>query len=347
MPAPQKNAPGKHSVTMRDVAKLAKVSQSTVSRVLNGTKDGISISEETQQRVMEAIETLGYYPNLHAGSLRGQKTRMIAMMIADIANPFYHPMVRAVQDVAATHGYDVMITNTDHMVEGEMHFIEAVIRRPVDGMIMVPYYLTDNDFERLVTRTGAPVAVLGQHVNHPRVDTVYGTDDQAIIEAITWLIQERGHQHIGYIGVTNMFAAGTRRKTAFMDALRQAGRPIEPQLFEMGDWSPDSGERAMQSFLALPQPPTAVFAVNDLMAIGAMEAVQKAGLRIPEDIAIIGFDDIPPAVWVRPRLTTIAQYPAEIGRVMAEALFERLQGDYSGPNRRFEVPCRLVVRESA
>jgi len=347
VPAPQKNAPGKRSVTMRDVAKLAKVSQSTVSRVLNGTKDGISISEETQQRVMDAIKTLGYYPNLHAGSLRGQKTRMIAMMIADIANPFYHPMVRAVQDVARTHRYDVMITNTDHMSEGETHFMESVIRRPVDGLIMVPIHLDDADFELLLARTGVPVVTLGQHVNHPQVDTVFGSDDRATFDGIKWLIQERGHKRIGFIGVTTTIAAGHRRKMAFLDALQDADLPINPDLFEEGDWSPESGERAMRSFLALPQPPTAVFAVNDLMAIGAMEAVQKAGLRIPEDIAILGFDDIPTALWVRPRLTTIAQYPAEIGRVMAEALFERLQGDYHGPNRRFEVPCRLVVRESA
>jgi len=347
MTTPQKSAPRKRSITMRDVAKLADVSQSTVSRVLNGTQDGISISAETQQRVMEAIEKLGYYPNLHAGSLRGQKTRMIAMMVADIANPFYHPMVRAVQDVARTHRYDVMIMNTDHMVEGEMHFIESVIRRPVDGLIMVPYHLTDEDFEQLVTRTGTPVVVLGQHVNHPRVDTVYGSDDRATLAAITWLIRERGHKRIGFIGVTSTFAAGMRRKTAFLEALSQADLPVDADLFQTGDWSPESGERAMQVFLSLPQPPTAVFAVNDLMAIGAMEAVQKAGLRIPQDIAIMGFDDIPPAIWVRPRLTTVARFPGEIGRVLAQALFDRLQGDYRGENRRFEVPCRLVVRESA
>jgi LacI family transcriptional regulator len=121
---------------MRDVAKLANVAQSTVSRVLSGGGNGIPISEETRQRVMEAVETLGYYPNLYAGSLRGQKTYMIAMMVADIANPFYHPMVRAVQDVAHTHRYDVMISNTDHMQDGRNGlFVESVIRRPVDGMI--------------------------------------------------------------------------------------------------------------------------------------------------------------------------------------------------------------------
>jgi len=331
---------------MRDVAKLANVSQSTVSRVLNGTEDGIPIGEETRQRVMEAVETLGYYPNLYAGSLRGQKTFMLAMMVADIANPFYHPMVRAVQDVAHTHRYDVMIANTDHTRDGEIAFVEAVIRRPVDGIILVPYHLTETDIERLLVRSGGAVATLGQHMHHPQVDTVFGDDERAVLDAITWLIYERGHHRIGFIGVTGSFSVGVRRRAAFLEAMRQAKLPIYPELFEIGDWSSASGEHAMNVFLALPKPPTAVFAVNDLMAIGAMEAVQKAGRCVPEDVAVLGFDDIPPTTWVRPRLTTIAQHPAEMGRVMATAVFERILGEYSGPGRRFEVPCRLIVRES-
>ncbi|GIK72998.1 MAG: LacI family transcriptional regulator [Chloroflexota bacterium] len=332
---------------MRDVARQAGVSQSTVSRVLNDVDNGIPIGEETRKRVMEAVEALGYYPNLNAGSLRGQKTFMIAMMIADIANPFYHPMVRAVQDVARTHRYDVMIANTDHLREGEMHFVESVIRRPVDGVILVPYHLTEADIDRLIARTGAAVAVLGQHIHHQQADTVYGDDDQAVFEAISWLINERGHQRIGFIGVTSSFSAGARRRAAFLEAMRHANLPIYPEMFEIGDWSTASGEHAMQVFLSLPHPPTAVFAVNDLMAIGAMEAAQNAGLRIPEDVAIVGFDDIPPASWVRPRLTTVAQRSAEIGCTMAEALFERVLGVYTGTSRRYEVKCRFVKRESA
>jgi DNA-binding LacI/PurR family transcriptional regulator len=131
-------SPHKQAVTMRDVAQAAGVSQSTVSRVLSGTEGTILIGEETRQRVLEAVASLGYFPNLHAGSLRGQKTRMLAMMIADIGNPFYHPMVRAVQDVAHAHRYDVMIANTDHTYAGERLFVESVIRRPVDGVILVP-----------------------------------------------------------------------------------------------------------------------------------------------------------------------------------------------------------------
>lgn len=342
----QSHSPRKRAVTMRDVARMANVSQSTVSRVLNGNEDGIPIGEETRRRVMEAVATLGYYPNLYAGTLRGQKTFMLAMMVADIANPFYHPMVRAVQDVARLHRYDVMIANTDHTRDGELAFVEAVIRRPVDGIILVPYHLTEADIDRLLVRTGGAVATLGQHVNHPQVDTVYGNDEEAVMQAITWLIRERGHRRIGFIGVTGSFSVGARRRSAFLAALRQADLPIHPELFEIGDWSSESGEHAMQVMLSLPKPPTAVFAVNDLMAIGAMEAAQKAGRCVPEDMAVLGFDDIPPAIWVRPRLTTIAQHPAEMGRMMAVAVFERILGEFSGPGRRFEVPCRLIVRES-
>lgn len=334
-------------VTMRDVAKLANVSQSTVSRVLSGASDLIPIGEETRARVLDAVKQLGYQPNLHAGILRGQKTQLIAVMIADIGNAFYHPLVRAVQDVARSFRYDVMIANTDHMREGEQLFCESIIRRPVDGVLMVPYHLTDEDFDDLIERTGAAVAAMGQHIQHPLVDTVFGSDDVSTYDAITWLIRERGHRRIGYIGVTEAFAAGARRRQAFEQALADGGLSIPADYMQIGDWSPESGETAMRHLLTLPQPPTAVFACNDLMALGAMEAADKSGLRVPRDVAVLGFDDIPPASWVRPRLTTVAQHPGEMGLRLAHALFERIQGDYQGPGRRYEVPCRLIVRESA
>jgi DNA-binding LacI/PurR family transcriptional regulator len=335
------------SVTMRDVAKLANVSQSTVSRVLSGASDLIPIGEETRARVLDAVKQLGYQPNLHAGILRGQKTQLIAVMIADIGNAFYHPLVRAVQDVARSHRYDVIIANTDHMRDGELHFCESIMRRPVDGVLMVPYHLTDADFDELIERTGAAVAAMGQHIQHPLVDTVFGSDDVSVSEAITWLIRARGHRRIGYIGVTEAFAAGARRRAAFVQALHDASLPIPPHYLQLGDWSAESGEAAMYTLLASDEPPTAVFACNDLMALGAMEAAAKLGLRIPQDVAVIGFDDIPPASWVRPRLTTVAQHPGEMGLRLARSLFERINGEYEGPGRRYEVPCQLVVRESA
>jgi LacI family transcriptional regulator len=335
------------AVTMRDVAKLANVSQSTVSRVLSGATDLIPIGEETKARVLDAVKQLGYYPNLHAGILRGQKTQMISVMIADIGNAFYHPLVRSIQDVARNNQYDVMIANTDHMLEGEQHFCQSIVRRPVDGVIVVPYHLTDTDFADLIDRTGVAVAAMGQHIHHPQVDTVFGSDDVSVYEAITWMIRQRGHQRIAFIGVTEAFAAGARRRLAYEQALDRAGLVAPASYVQIGDWSTESGEQAMHALLSLDEPPTAVFACNDLMALGALEAASQRGLRIPQDVAVMGFDDIPPASWVRPRLTTVAQHPREMGFILAQALFERIQGEYEGPGRRFEVPCRLIERESA
>ena len=174
------------SVTMRDVAKRARVSQSTVSRVLSGTSDTIPIGEKTLARVLQAVADLGYHPNLHAGSLRGQKTRMVAIMVADITNPFYHPIIRAVQDIAYDHRYDVMVANWITAQISEQHFVESVIRRPVDGVLVVPYHLGDEDLDDLMKRTGAVVGVVGQHIRHPEVDIAFGDDGTG----------DRGHDYL-------------------------------------------------------------------------------------------------------------------------------------------------------
>lgn len=332
--------------TMRDVARLANVSQSTVSRVLNGTDEPIPIGEETRQRVMEAVAVLKYRPNLHAGSLRGQKTQMVAVMIADITNPFYHSIVRAVQDSANVHNYDVMIANSDHTLQGEKRFLDSVIRRPVDGIIMAPYHLTEDDLGEVIDRTGAAVAAVGQHLNHPQIDIAYSNDELAAYNVVKWLHETKGHTNIGYIGVTDRFPAGARRQSGFERALADAGLEMASNCEQVGDWSLGSGYQAMQKLLSLPELPTAVFAANDLMAIGAMEAIKQNNLKIPDDIAVVGFDNIPAASWVFPPLTTIAQYPEKMGEQLSKAVFQRIQGEYSGPSRRFEIPLDFIERES-
>lgn len=334
-------------ITMRDVAKLARVSQSTVSRVLSPTPQAIPIGEETRQRVLSAVEVLGYHPNLHAGSLRGQRTHMLAMMIADIANPFYHPMVRAVQDVAHLHRYDVLVANSDHLRENELLFCESIIRRPVDGIIMVPYNLTNDDIEQLWVQTGAAIAVLGSHVTHPAVDVVGVDDDKATYELTNWLIAERRHTRIGYIGVTRRFAVGVRRQSAYVRALSDAGLSINLDYFQEGDWSVESGQQAMIKLLQLPQPPTAVLACNDQMAIGAILAAEALQVRVPEDVAVAGFDDIPAASWIRPRLTTVAQPATAIGQYLARAVFNRIEGVVTEQCQLHQIQYQLLIRESA
>jgi DNA-binding LacI/PurR family transcriptional regulator len=271
---------------------------------------------------------------------------MIAMMLADVTNSFYHPMVRAVQDVAREHGYDVMLANSDHQRENEEHFCETILHRPVDGIFVVPYHLREPELDEVLTRTGAAIVCLGQHIHHPSIDIAFGNDGSATFEATRWLIDVKQHRRIGFIGVNLTFSAGMRRYQSFLLATTESGPTLPSEYLQTGDWSVESGMKAMRALLSLPQPPTAVFACNDGMAIGAILAAQEMGLRVPNDVAVIGFDNIPEGSWIRPRLTTVAQYPAEFGRRLAGCLFERIEERYDGPGRRIEIPCRLIVRES-
>ena len=337
-------------VTMQDVAQLAGVSKSTVSRVLSRSTSGVPISTETYEKVSAAVAQLGYHPNVNARSLRTQRTNLIAVMIADISNSFYHSITRTVQDIAHKHRYDVLIANTDHHYEEERRFCETLMRRPVDGVVMVPYHLTNAEISHLIERTGTQVVALGQHIDHPLVDIVSADDGTATYNAISWLIKTKGHQRIGLIGVTHTFPPGLRRWQAYCQALTEAGLPISPEYVTEGDFTPESGYAAMSTLLDLPEPPSAVFALNDLMAIGAVNAALDRNVRIPEQVAIIGFDNIPAATYTRPTLTTLAQYPVEIGEKLAAALFERINTQdseaYPAEQRRFNVPCQLIERQS-
>jgi DNA-binding LacI/PurR family transcriptional regulator len=217
----------------------------------------------------------------------------------------------------------------------------------VDGIAIIPYHLRDNDLDTLMKRTGVVISAVGNHIQHPNIDVTFADDSKATYEAIRWLIEKRGHQRIAMIRANPEFPVIIRRYGAFCRAMEEAGLPVREEYIVESDWSVESGQQAIQQLMALPEPPTAVFAASDTIAIGALESAHAMGLRVPEDVAIMGFDNINIASWVRPRLTTVAQYPEKMGYLMAKSLFQRLQGEYSGPSRRFEVPCKLIERESA
>lgn len=331
---------------MRDVARLAGVSQSTVSRVVSQANTPIAISDETTRKVLDAVQKLGYRPNLAARSLRGLSTRMIAVMIADISNPMYHSIVRTTQAIARHRDYDVLICNTDHVYENELHFCEAIMRRPVDGAIMVPYQLTKADMQLLTERAGLPVAALSWPGFYDNVDTVYADDDKATYSMVKWLIEVKQHRRLAFIRVSHAFPPGERRLLAFARALTDAGLPLQPEYVHEGDFTLESGQRVMRALLELPEPPTAVVACNDLMAIGAIDAAHDLNFRVPEDVAIVGFDNIPETTIIRPRLTTIEQNPIQIGELLAQALFERIEGVVVDEGRNYEVACRFIERQS-
>lgn len=332
--------------TMQDVARLAGVSQPTVSRVLNPGEVSAQISDETTERVLEAVKKLGYRPNVVARSLRTRRTQTVALLIADLANGFYHPIARAVQDIAHQHDYEILISNSDHLYENEKHFCEIVLNRGVDGAILVPIHLTDADLDHYVSQTNIPFVVLGQHVNHPNIDVVYMDDERAIYEATKWLIVDCGYRKFGFLGVPDSLPPGPRRFRGFKKALDDCGVAFDPRFLHVGDFTLESGTRAAQAFMAHPELPSVIVVLNDLMAIGLILALQEAGFSVPDDVAVIGFDNIPEAVIVRPALTTIVQDSHDIGQKLARALFERIEHPGIGAKRIFESPFRIIPRQS-
>jgi DNA-binding LacI/PurR family transcriptional regulator len=268
------------------------------------------------------------------------------MLIADLSNGFYHPMARAVQDVARQHDYEVLISNSDHIYENEKHFCEIVLGRGVDGVIMVPIHLTTEELGHYVSKTHIPFVVLSDEIDHPQIDYVFAYDEEAIYDATCWLISERGHTQLGFVGVPNFLPPGPRRLRGFKRALNDHGLPFDPRFFYEGDFTLEGGARAARALMANDELPTAIIVVNDLMAISLILELQEAGYSVPGDVAVVGFDDIPEATIVRPKLTTIAQDPRDMGLKLATALFERLENP-TAERRRWESPCRLVVRESA
>ena len=331
---------------MYDVAKLAGVSQPTVSRVLHPTKTTPSISVETRQRVLAAVETLGYRANTVARSLRTRRTNTIALLLADISNGFYHPMARAVQDVAREHDYGVLISNSDHIYENEKRFCEFVLGRGVDGVIMVPIHLTNDEVIEYNSRTQVPFVVLAEHIVHPDIDIVFVNDGQAIYEGTSWLISERGYTSIGYIGVPDYLPPGPRRLDGFKRAMNDAGLTIDPRFMMMGDFTLEGGKRIARELIQIGELPSALVVVNDLMAIGVILTLQEAGYSVPQDVAVLGFDDIPEATIIRPALSTIAQTPRDIGLTLARALFERIDNPDLGTRRVYECSYRLIPRQS-
>jgi LacI family transcriptional regulator len=342
----KKARPTSNLPTIQDVAKLAGVSHSTVSRVLNQNATSIRISEQTRQKILEAVEQLGYQPNMIARSLRTQRSQMIAVMIGDISNGFYHPIVRQVQNIADAHDYDVLISNSDHIYEHELRFLNSCLRRPVDGIIMAPHCLTDSDVDNFIKRSKIPVVALGAQVKHPTIDVVGGTSEPATYDAIRWLIHEKGHQRIGFISTLDGMPPGPSRLAGYRRAMTEAKLPVETSFVQHAEFTIEGGRSAMQAFFQQPNPPTAIFTANSLMGVGAILAVRAAGYNVPHDFSIMGFDDIPEATIVTPTLTTVSRDLPKIGRQLGEILFDRISGEVTGEGRFFQSEWQLTIRES-
>jgi LacI family transcriptional regulator len=333
--------------TQDDVARIAGVSQTVVSLVLND-RSLVAISPETRQRVLTAIADLGYVPDGSARSLRTRKTLIIASLIPDITNPFYPAFERGIQDVADANNYDLIAYNTDGNRAKELRCLRSMQRARVDGIIATPFQLTADDFAPLL-ENGVPVVMFGELVSEPArapFDSIFVNDYTAAGELVAYLLG-RGYLPLGMIAASEDHLRREGRTVAYRQVLAGSTLPQKELLARGEDPTEAGGYAAMQTLLAGSPRPRAVFAANDMMAMGAMVAIREAGLRVPEDIAVAGFDDIPVARLLNPPLTTVAQFPERLGRRAAELLFERLHGTFTGEGRRLEMPYELMVRASA
>lgn len=335
----------KKKLTQKDVARLAGVSQAIVSHVVNETDK--AIPEETRRRVQAAMNELGYTPNKAARCLRTQKSFTIACLVPDITNAFFPAFLRGIQSVADQHDYDLIIYDSNTVSAKEIHYARALGDGHVDGAVAVLFHRDDDIVADLLEKGLQLVTFEGECPQPGRWphDIVYVDNVSATRTAVTYLV-ELGHTRIGMLSGTAGTPPQHRRLQGYREALAEHQLGFDEGLVRQGDFTEKTGYAEMQALLSTPQLPTAVFAANDLMAIGAMGAVQDAGLRVPQDVAIMGFDDIPAASLVQPHLTTVRQFQQETGQRAAELLFERLCGDAPAQNRAIEMPFEIVVRAS-
>jgi len=325
--------------TIRDVAKAAGVHSSTVSRVINGNPN---ISQDTAERVFSAIKQLGYTPNALARSLKTKKIQTLGMLIPDIANPFFAGLARGVEDTANQYGYNVILCNTDDCLEKEKTYLRLLEERRVEGLILATAKIRDKSVIELEKRR-FPYILLSRNIKGLQENSISVDDIAGGYLAAQYLVS-LGHRNIGHItGPFNTTAALDRIK-GYKKALQHFGVPFNKQYIGEGDFKIKGGYQVMNQFLKLENPPTAIFTANDLLAVGAIEAIRENGYEVPSDFSIVGFDDIRLASYLSPPLTTIRQPMIEMGSLAITKLLERIEHKLSHQN--VLIKPELIKRKS-
>jgi LacI family transcriptional regulator len=333
----------KKRVTQADVAKSAGVSQAMVSYVISGNVTSIPL--KTQQRILRAMQTLGYRPNITARRLRSSKTLTIASIIPDITNPFYPAFERGIQDVVDKENYDLIIYNTDSSKAKEEKCVNSLLQGRVDGVVGVFFHLSAKDLFPLLKQGIAVVRLEAgpKKAGDLPLDNLYIDNVAAAKKAVTYLIN-KGHKRIAML--SSHEGPAQFRLQGYLEALKTHSLKPDKNLIFNGSFNETGGYDATQKLLSLKILPTALFAANDLMAMGAMVAIREAGYSIPKDIAVVGFDNIPAANVMQPALSSVDQFQHRMGQGAAEMLFERLKGENLMKGRNIEMPYELIPRES-
>ena len=333
-------SPSRTTVTVKEVAQFARVSTATVSRVLSGSS---AVSDVLKQRVLVAVEKLEYHPNKLGRNLRKQATNIIGLIVSDIQNPFFTSLMRGIQDTLRDQSYVLLSANSDENPEQEMLQLEAFRSEGVAGVIFTPSRL---DYAKNIEsiQKHMPLVAVDRRPANLEVDTVMA-DNEGGTRAATMHLIELGHHRIGFISGPGQISTAEERSRGYRTAMNTAGLEINPELFQVGYFRQQGGFEAMECMLGLPNPPTAVLSANNLMTLGALQAIHDRCLAIPNDIAIIGFDDMSWAASLNPPLTVVAQSPYEMGQTAAHLLLERIT-DPDLSLRHVVLDTKLIVRSS-
>ena len=325
---------------MVDVAALAGVGLKTVSRVVN---DEPGVSPELDARVRRAIEQLNYRRDANASMLRrlGGKTKTIGLVLEDVSNPFSSALHRAIEDAARDRGVLVFAGSCDEDPDRERALVGSFRERRVDGLIIVPAS-QDHGYLYEDRRTGTELVFVDRPAVHLDADGVV-SDNRGGAAAATDHLLGQGHVRIGFLGDLLTIWTARERLAGYLQALERAGVPRDDRLIRADLRDPDAAARAVDEMLALPDPPTAIFAGQNLLTIGSVHGLGNAGLQ--DRVALIGFDDVPLADMIDPAISVVAQDPQALGRAAAELLFRRLDGE-AGPAVRRVIPVTLIARGS-
>ena len=332
----------KHHVTIRDVAKAARASVSTVSAALN---DSDYVGANMRSRIEEAIKMLRYRPNDLARGLRLQRTHSIALVVPDLSNNFYIELVRGAKDYAASANYTVLIGDSRDNWEEERNYLDSFHRRRVDGVVRVPAINAAGAKARLILGN-LPVVYADRYP--PGRDSYVGRvgiDNARAAESATRYLLSLGHRHIGVITGDPSSGTSVERVQGFTQTLRSAKIRPERSMIHTGHNDMESGHFHAMQLLTGVRRPTAIFCTNNMMALGALAAIQEIGLACPEDISLLGFDDFYWATLLRPRLTVVRQPAREIGMLAARLLIDHIEGRSSVPSPAL-LETQLIVRDS-
>jgi len=325
---------------MREVAERAGVSVTTVSHVINNTRP---VNPETRTRVEEAMHTLGYRPNVLARSLRRGVTHTIGIILPDSANPYFAQVVRGIEDTSFAQGYSVILCNSDNNLEKEHHYTNVLVEKQVDGIIFVAAGLSADNIYKLQARR-VPVVIVDRHVPDVQVDEVLADNQHGGRLATRHLI-DLNHRAIACIAGPTGLRSSSERVEGYRLALESAGIVFDPKWVVEGDFQYQSGYAGAKELFDHRPPPTAIFACNDLMAIGAYRFAHENNLRVPEQLSIVGFDDVRLAAYTNPPLTTVRQSKHEMGSRAAKLLLDRIAHRDLEP-REEVLDTQLVIRGS-